>query len=256
MLGRLTGGRQAHFLEKIVQVEVDLPEVAEEGAEEYLRALVSDTSLAPVLEGEVETVARTLQRRNPRHAKRFLNDLSIRLGLLANTGKLGDGDDQVTEADVLSWHLLREAAPAEKWAYLTRHRGHLIGFLNVYESSREALGEGQDATRPESVAEDDFALFQRSSLRPHLDRLVRLDGPRRDVLVPSRVAAGRRRSPGRAADTLGPRGSWVVGPDSGWDVSDGVVRCRQGAAGAHGAARPVRDLALSGDQRRVRTIRQ
>ena len=124
---------------------VDLPEVAEEGAEEYLRTLVSETSLAPVLERDVETVARTLRRRDPRHAKRFLNDLSLRLGLLANTGKLGDGADQVTEGDVVSWHLLREAASAEKWAYLTRHRGHLIGLLNVYESSREALDKGQGA---------------------------------------------------------------------------------------------------------------
>ena len=225
VLGRLTGGRQAHFLEKIVQVEVDLPEVAEEGAEEYLRALVSDTSLAPVLEGEVETVARTLQRRNPRHAKRFLNDLSIRLGLLANTGKLGDGDDQVTEADVLSWHLLREAAPAEKWAYLTRHRGHLIGFLNVYESSREALGEGQDATRPESVAEDDFALFQRSSLRPHLDRLVRLDGPRRDVLVhlgSPPVAVVRPVAPPTRSDPGDP-GSWVQIPGGTFQMGSSDV---------------------------------
>jgi len=208
---------------------VDLPEVAEEGAEEYLRTLVSETSLAPVLERDVETVARTLRRRDPRHAKRFLNDLSLRLGLLASTGKLGDGADQVTEADVVSWHLLREAASAEKWAYLTRHRGHLIGFLNVYESSREALAKGQGATRPESVAEDDFALFQRSSLRPHLDRLAGLDGLKRDLLVhlgSPPVRDVRPVAPPTPSD-IGALGSWVQIPGGTFQMGSSDIENAQ-----------------------------
>ncbi|MCH7749395.1 MAG: formylglycine-generating enzyme family protein, partial [Acidobacteria bacterium] len=66
----------------------------------------------------------------------------------------------------------------------------------------------------ESVAEDDFALFQRSSLRPHLDRLAGLDGLKRDLLVhlgSPPVAAVRPVAPPTPSD-IGALGSWVEIP--------------------------------------------
>ena len=89
MLHDATGGHPAHSLQKIVQVELDLPEVVEEGAQDYIRRLVSGTSLARVVDDDGQgSVAESLRRRNPRYINRFLNDLAIRIGVLRNTHRL------------------------------------------------------------------------------------------------------------------------------------------------------------------------
>jgi len=134
------------FLEKIVQVAFDLPEVNERGAESYVRELIQGSSLQPLLEqqsapeqldaadlaglagtelarredwepnakeGEprsggdgVQAVAHLLRSRHPRHIKRMLNDLGIRLAVLEHADHLGAGPESVPPQAVLALHLL------------------------------------------------------------------------------------------------------------------------------------------------------
>ena len=107
------------YLEKIVQVALDLPAVSAGGAEGYIRSLVGGGHFGEVLgrgEGRAAgTVAAALASRHPRHVKRFLNDLALTLAVLRNAGKLGPGAEQVPEGAVLAWHLLSELLPADKW---------------------------------------------------------------------------------------------------------------------------------------------
>jgi len=95
------------FLEKVVQVAFDLPEVSPTGAEGYVTGLLEGTDLVRVLGGDgeaasedIRVLARALETRHPRHVKRFLNDLSMTLAVLRNTGRLGTGDDQLPEPAV------------------------------------------------------------------------------------------------------------------------------------------------------------
>ncbi|MEN8179316.1 MAG: P-loop NTPase fold protein [Pseudomonadota bacterium] len=75
--------------------------------------------LGEVLRGEafndIEAVAGIQGSRHSRHIKRFLNDLSMTLAMLRNSGSLGDLPTQLSERVVVAWYLLREGLPAEKW---------------------------------------------------------------------------------------------------------------------------------------------
>ena len=108
-------GYKEQFLEKVVQISLDLPEISETGASDYVETLVTDTTLGKVLQGDgfndVQAVANVLGSRHPRHIKRFLNDLSMSLAVLRNAGRLGDQDTQLNERVVVAWHLLREGLP-------------------------------------------------------------------------------------------------------------------------------------------------
>ncbi|MFN7950349.1 MAG: hypothetical protein U0610_01375 [bacterium] len=58
-----------------------------EGAIEYLRKLLPQSPHAALFtENVTAAISRVLESRHPRHVKRFLNDLSIRLALLQECG--------------------------------------------------------------------------------------------------------------------------------------------------------------------------
>lgn len=108
------------FLEKIVQISLPLPEVSSEGAQQYLKKLVEDNEwLSEIIASDVDEIEQILDNNNPRHIKRFLNDLSMRLAILQNTNKLGDEPPKVPQQAVLAWHLLHE------------HKDHKIDVANA-----------------------------------------------------------------------------------------------------------------------------
>ncbi len=140
-----------HYLEKIVQVVLDLPEVSAGGAEDYVRRLVEAGDLEAILspaggDSELETVAKALESKHPRHIKRFLNDLSMTLAVLRNTGKLGDEPGQVDEATIFAWHLLSEVLSPEAWREVRAAEGNARGFLrramDQLEKEEPATGNG------------------------------------------------------------------------------------------------------------------
>ncbi len=136
-----------HYLEKIVQVVLDLPTVSTTGAEDYLATLLPGSSLQAVLgsaDGQLAGLAQLLENRHPRHVKRFLNDLSMTLAVLGNMGKLGNGEGQVPEAAVVAWHLLSEALPPGAWREARASVANAQALLRVARS-REAPKEGEAA---------------------------------------------------------------------------------------------------------------
>ncbi len=137
------------YLEKIVQVALDLPAVSADGAEGYIRSLVGGGRLGEVLgggeAGAAGAVAAALGSRHPRHVKRFLNDLALTLAVLRNAGRLGDGAERVSEGAVLAWHLLSELLPAEKWREVRALTVNARTFLRQQEElGREKGAEGAE----------------------------------------------------------------------------------------------------------------
>lgn len=124
---------QAQFLEKFVQISFELPTVDEHGLREFLKSVLPDDDpvsgllrqpLVPGTGSEAQpitdpllTIARLLDPRHPRHGKRLLNDLSIRMAVLRDCGMLqgttppagATAEEQLPEAAVVAWHLLHEA---------------------------------------------------------------------------------------------------------------------------------------------------
>ena len=247
LLEASTGGRQDHFLEKVVQVEVDLPEVAEEGAQAYLKSLVTGTSLERVVTKEEQVVVGdVLTRRDPRHIKRFLNDLSIRIGLLRNTNKLqvsDEADDDGTKlrpADLLSWHLLREALPAEQWTNVSSRVVNLDGFLRRYKAAKDVAEDAEtkptgETGRSDASADVELTFFRRERLTAHLDRLLALQPTQRDLLVhlgsPPRAAV-RSTTDGRARSGAS---AWVA-------IRGGTFE--MGSMDGEGTERPVHRVTL------------
>jgi formylglycine-generating enzyme required for sulfatase activity len=182
LLEKRPGGEQELFLEKIVQVAVDLPEVTPEGAEQFLTRIMRESRFVEMLGGEIRTIAQVLSSRNPRHVKRCLNDLSIRLGVLKNTGNLGGGERQIPAEAVISWHLLHEFLPPEISRNYTRQIGHLEGLLNRYEAFKEE-SSGEEPSKPEDLEPVLFDLFRHEKMRSHMDRLAGLSQVQRNLLV-------------------------------------------------------------------------
>ena len=241
MLPDATGGHQVHFLQKIVQVELDLPEVTEEGAQDYLRRLVGGTSLARVVDDDAQrSVAEILSRRDPRHIKRFLNDLAIRIGVLRNTHRLepppsSDQHPRLDEADVLAWHLVREALPADQRTNLVKHRLNLDRFLGRYEAATKtapgedgpaAAGAGDEpheSGAASALNEAEARLFRHPAMRTHLDRLLALSSRQRGLLVHRGLPPrGETSVPRRAVSAVDgqwwvrvPGGSFAMGSTDG-----------------------------------------
>jgi len=140
------------YLEKIVQVALDLPAVSAGGAEGYIRSLVGGGHLGEVLgEGEAGAagaVAAALASRHPRHIKRFLNDLALTLAVLRNAERLGSGAKQVPEAAVLAWHLVSELLPPAEWREVRALTVNARTFLR----QEEELGREKGAETGEGVA--------------------------------------------------------------------------------------------------------
>jgi formylglycine-generating enzyme required for sulfatase activity len=200
-------GRRSEFMEKIVQIALDLPEVSEPGARDYLQSLVGSlggrSALRQVLgadPSDAQAISGLLSSHHPRHAKCFLNDLSLRLAVLRNTGHLGGAADQVPERAVLAWHLLSEALPAEEWLNIRSRRQNLDGFLRNWQAQREAPAQEKGGTAGSEMSEALRALHERGVLAPYIDALWELQDGQRDTLVHlgSPPQAGLRGDAGQA----------------------------------------------------------
>jgi serine/threonine-protein kinase len=186
-------GSENQFLEKVVQVAFDLPEVSEPAAERYVTGLLEGTTLKTVLQhdGEgtsqdVRVLAKVLETRHPRHVKRFLNDLSMTLAVLRNTGKLGEGDDQLPEQAVVSWHLLSEILSPERWYFVRSQPGNLDDFLRETErlEQEEADERADEEADAEREVPEEWRRIEASGLAArHLKILRELSESRRHLLV-------------------------------------------------------------------------
>lgn len=182
-------GHGDQFLEKVVQVAFDLPEVSPHGTEGYVTGLLRGTDLEAVLgsDGEgasedVRVLARALETRHPRHVKRFLNDLSVTLAVLRNTGKLGEGEEELPEPAVVAWHLLSEILPGDRWREVRALPQNLAKFLRETETlEREEPADGEAGDK-EAPAE--WARIRASGLpERHLKVLRELTDRQRHLLV-------------------------------------------------------------------------
>ena len=245
-------GDPEHFLEKVVPVAIDLPAVTEAGAEEFLTSLVqaapAGSPIRTLLEPEVATVARILDRTDPRHMKRMVNDLSLRRGVLASAGHLGDGDEQVPEAAVLSWHLIHEATSDTAWRRLVRDTGHLEKLFRYLDVSGEGeAGSEQREPSPDIEAEY-LELFRDADIREHLSRI-------RDLAKDKPVAFGHLRHLGSPPRPTPPRAP-VASPatsSSRFDLSSrsrlwvplGPGEFQMGSLGGGDDEQPVHEVSLS-----------
>ena len=177
------------FLEKVVQVAFDLPEVSPTGAEGYVTGLLAGTELATVLGGsgggaseDIRVLCRALETRHPRHVKRFLNDLSMTLAVLRNTGKLGEGENELPEPAVVAWHLLSEILPRDRWREIRALPQNLVKFLREAERLEQEKAP-EDGAGETQVAEE-WARIRASGLPVrHLRALRELSEPQRHLLV-------------------------------------------------------------------------
>jgi formylglycine-generating enzyme required for sulfatase activity len=204
-------GREDEFLEKIFQVAVDLPEVSDSGAIDYVRRRLEGSTLRTVLarEEDLQALVGALESAHPRHLKRVLNDLAITLANFRNTGKLGDGAGQVPERAVLALHLLREALPAPEWNELRRLRQNLEGFMRRWRALDEA-GE-EDAARVEGASDQLRRLHGAGALGAQLVVLDRLEPAQLDLLVHLGSPPREEARAARATRTAHARGGieWV-----------------------------------------------
>ena len=152
-------GRDEAFLEKIVQLSYQIPPVSGEGAGEFIDGLLKrcglDAALGTKDGGHLRNLATSLET-HPRHLKRFLNVLSLRLGVLRNTGLLVGAPAQKAGAvalrEVLAVHALGWLLEGKDLENL-RSVQELRDFLERFDAveSRE---------RPDHISEGAFALFR------------------------------------------------------------------------------------------------
>ncbi len=175
------GDRTEEFLEKIVQISLKLPEVNEQDAGNYITELVgSNPVLQETLGSEdARILAGLLTSRHPRHIKRFLNDLSMRLAVLKNTNHLGPESPQLPPTSVVAWHLLHEVLPefAQKTAKL---RANLDAFLRNWSETRVKLKEG---STPETLEEGLRKAHEQGRIDSFIVRLEALTLEQRETLV-------------------------------------------------------------------------
>lgn len=239
-------GREDDFLEKIVQISLDLPEISDEGAKDYVGMLIRGTYLGDVLGEEITydiaTVAQLLASRHPRHVKRFLNDLAMRLAVLRNTGRLGKNSPQVPESAVVAWHLLREALPEDEWSQIRKLRQNLEGFLRRWAKLAKEM-EGADK-RPEDIGEELLRLYQQGTLTQHVEFLVGLDRAQLNTLVhlgspPEEERAERTMTPERRAAKDSLAGLvWV-------EIPEGTFRMGSEEEEGRENERPIHEVTLS-----------
>lgn len=212
------------FLEKIVQVAFDLPEVSPTGVEGYVGGLLQGTDLAAVLTGadgeaaeDVQVLARALETSHPRHVKRFLNDLSLSLAVLRNTGKLGDGEEEIPEAAVVAWHLLSEILPAERWRAVRALPANLMAFLRETERLEKQEARTGEFEEGKEVPEE-WGRIRASGLpERHLKTLRELSDRQRHLLIylatpPAVEVIRERKRPGKRDLFDLDSGAWVEIP--------------------------------------------
>lgn len=181
ILHKRFGERTDEFLEKIVQISLELPEVNEQDAGNYITELVNRNPVLQETLGakDARNVAGILTSRHPRHIKRFLNDLSMRLAVLKNTNHLGHESPQLPPAAVVAWHLLHEALPefAHKTAKL---RANLDAFLRNWAEDHEKLEKGKT---PKALEENLREVHKQGRLDRFITRLDNLTLEQREALV-------------------------------------------------------------------------
>ena len=214
--------RQA-FLEKIVQISLPLPPISQPDLVEYVKNTLSDTPIASYLASEGDdggaTAARKVAQaipvddRRPRKIKRFLNDLSLSLSILDNTGRLegtdaaearlqasasdlsrsgaaGDGHVTVPARAVLLWHLLPEVLPEAHWRGLQRRGAlELKAAFNrwITEKRPDESDQGRestsDATDRKPAIGDESRLLRDSNLIEDVEYLASLSQEQLHVLI-------------------------------------------------------------------------
>ena len=203
------GAHKAQFLEKIVQISLDLPEVSRGGVEDYVGALLAETRLRALLRqatdaaeqaeaeadaeqapraghDDIAVIAAALRSRHPRHVKRFLNDLALSLAVLRNTGGIGAADDadKLPAEAVVAWHLLREALAPAKWREVRALTANLVVFLRQWQAARETTADEQGKRkRPEGWYEGLIRLSTEGVLDGHIAVLRGLNLTQLDLLV-------------------------------------------------------------------------
>lgn len=233
-------GHADQFLEKVVQVAFDLPEVSPHGTEEYVTSLLRGTHLEAVFanDGEgasedVRVLARALETRHPRHVKRFLNDLSVTLAVLRNTGKLGHGEEELPEPAVVAWHLLSESLPGDRWREVRSLPQNLAKFLRETENLERE--EPEDAETGDKEAPAEWARIRASGLpERHLKVLRELSDRQRHLLVyfatPPAVELPRERLLPGSRDLFDlTSGAWVEVPGGSFWM--GAQKAREGVPG-------------------------
>lgn len=172
----------AKFLEKLIQVAIDLPEVSEPGAAKFSEVLLAESPHSDLIRPHLGVIASALESRHPRHVKRFLNDLSFRLALLRNTSRLGTGDHEVSEAAVVAWHLFLEALGTDQRRdEFSVVPGNLEGLLNRFEAWRGRRSESVRAENDAGSVDPDEKLF--ATLREPLAALYDLKATQRHPLL-------------------------------------------------------------------------
>jgi len=189
------GAHKGRFLEKIIQISLELPEVSQSGVEEYVGGLLAETQLRALLRADgaggaaghddIAIIGALLRSRHPRHVKRFLNDLSLTLAVLRNTGLLGVGDDQLPERAVVGWHLLREALEPARWREVRALTANLGALLRQWSAARAAASasENENGRGPDGWDDALRGLCREGHLDAHIDILSGLSQTQLDLLV-------------------------------------------------------------------------
>jgi iron(II)-dependent oxidoreductase len=171
--------RSEEFLEKIVQISLELPAINEHNVGEFVTGLVGQHLLLQLHLGErCADLAGIFKgaRRHPRHIKRFLNDLSMRLAIMRNAEKLGDATPDVTEKAVIAWNVLHESLP-EFAIDAAKSRENLDGFLRRWQSLNTQSDE------IEGKESDKQLISVHGDVNHFIQELVALDTAQRETLV-------------------------------------------------------------------------
>lgn len=234
-------GHKEEFMEKVVQISLDLPEISEPEASKYLQKVVEGTALGEVLKGDgfndIQAVASILGSRHPRHIKRFLNDLSMTLAMLRNTKRLGDQPTQLSERVVVAWHLLREGLPVEKWREIRALSSNLEAFLRQWEAAKEAKDQ-QEIQK--GWSEGLKRLHQAGGLEDHVKILLGLSADQRDLLVhasPPREVISKEKSRKSLSGSVSGGIEWV-------EIAAGSFQMGSEQGGDN--ERPVQKVSLPG----------
>ncbi|MFQ5588092.1 MAG: P-loop NTPase fold protein, partial [Nitrospiria bacterium] len=159
------------FMDKIVQVTFNLPQVSLEDCQKYIEQIRprSKNAILPHLEIVIAVV-----NNNPRRLKRFLNNLSLQDGLFQNRGKAVDF------AHLLYWSILDYAYP--KLSGLIKENPQTLGTLREHIEKideavddqtqwlipKEALEKVPDNLRPYIQKRDLVAVLRKFDVQPEV----------------------------------------------------------------------------------------
>jgi len=246
------GAHKVQFLEKIVQISLDLPEVSRSGVEGYVDELLAATRLRALLRrddgaeeyDDIAVIAAVLRSRHPRHVKRFLNDLALSLAVLRNTGCLGNAEDKLPERAVVGWHLLREALEPAKWREVRALTANLGAFLRQWAAAKAETGEEGKTRRPEGWGESLHQLSSAGDLDRHIAILSALNPTQRDLLV--HTGSPPRELAALSGGTTASREGSVTGPGALGIVWITIPAGSFQMGSEHGEARekPVHEVTL------------